>query len=212
MTDASDDVFSRIRRCFDSLDFSDYEAFVDEAIEAGVQFETIFSEALEPGMASISNRFENGEIYLPSVILSSRKMMEAMDKLAPSFSIENDSRMSVVMGVVLGDIHDIGKNVCTIMLRSHHFRVIDLGCDVPPAEFVASAKKNSAVAVAASAPMTTTLFIQREILDIMREEGVDAKLFVGGTSCTQRWCDTIKADGFSSNWKEMVQLAKTLKR
>ena len=119
----------------------------------------------------------------------------------------------IVMGTVSGDIHDIGKNVCVAMLRGARYKVIDIGNDVSPEDFVRYATENSADAIGASSLMTTTLVAQKKLVETMDEFGCKALKLFGGAPCTEEWVNSIGGDGYSSNGHDMVLLVnKVLKK
>ena len=116
----------------------------------------------------------------------------------------------VVIATVEGDIHDIGKNLVALMLKNHGFQVIDLGKDVPKERIIAAAKEHNARIIALSALMTTTMQRMREVIEYAAEEGVHAKIMIGGAVITQEYADEIGADGYSRDAAEAVKLAKKL--
>ena len=116
----------------------------------------------------------------------------------------------VVIATVEGDIHDIGKNLVALMLKNHGFHVIDLGKDVPQAKILESAKEHHAEFIALSALMTTTMQRMREIVAAAKEEGITAKIIIGGAVITQEYADEIGADGYSKDAADAVKLAKSL--
>jgi methylmalonyl-CoA mutase cobalamin-binding domain/chain len=135
--------------------------------------------------------------------------------LQPEISRRREERRGlgvVVLGTVEGDIHDIGKNLVAAMLFAGGFEVIDLGKDVPTEEFIKKAKEVKADIVGASALLTTTIPMQREIIKALAKEGIrdKVKVIVGGAPVTQEWADEIGADGYGADAVEAVKLAKNL--
>lgn len=116
----------------------------------------------------------------------------------------------VVIATVEGDIHDIGKNLVALMLKNYGFRVIDLGKDVPAREIVQAAREHKARIIALSALMTTTMQRMREVVALVREEGLDAKVMIGGAVITQDYAEEIGADGYSRDAAEAVKVARHL--
>ena len=177
------------------------------ALDAGTSPEQIISEGLSRGMDEISRRFDEGEIYLPQVLAASKVMDVAMNLISESISDDTEKyRGVVVMGTVAGDIHEIGKNVCIAMLRGARYKVVDLGPDVSPEEFVKAVNDNSADVVGGSALMTTTLDMQRKMVKERNEDSCKVLMFFGGAPCTKEWVKAIGGDGYSSSGREMVLL------
>jgi methanogenic corrinoid protein MtbC1 len=162
-------------------------------------------------MQTISNRFDEGKIFLPQIIVSAKAMDAALAVLEPHMQAgDGDLNGVVIMGSVKGDIHEIGKNICCAMLRGAGFRVIDLGCDVSSDEFVNAARENNATIVGGSALMTTSLFQQKDIVRVIRESGIHVLTIFGGAPCTEDWVKDIGGDGYSSSGAEIVDLVKNL--
>ena len=129
-------ILHNLKRSVETWDHDLMQRSVDDAIAAGIPFDVIVSQGLGKGMETISDMFNEAKIYLPQVIMASKTMEEALDKIRPL--VESDGRVyrgTVIMGTVQGDIHEIGKNVCCAMLRGAGFKVIDLGTDVSPYDF-----------------------------------------------------------------------------
>lgn len=182
------------------------EQATKEGIEAGMDPKTII-DALGKGMTVIGEQFDQAKIYLPHVISASKAMQVGLNTLKPYMAGGVESmKGTVVMGTVEGDIHEIGKNVCCAMLRGAGYNVIDLGPDVSAEKFLDTAEENKAKVVGGSALMTTTLLIQREIVELIKERGVAVKAIFGGAPCTKKWCDSINADGYSASAPDCVTL------
>ena len=185
---------------------------IETALSEGCTPEDIITEALSRGMDTIGRRFDEGELFLPQVLMASKIMDAAMDLLSERMNegITGHRRAVVVMGTVSGDIHDIGKNVCVAMLKGARYEVIDLGNDVSPEDFVDSVMEHSADAVGASSLMTTTLISQKNLVKTMEEFGCNALKLFGGAPCSKEWVESIGGDGYSSNGREMVLLVDRL--
>ena len=117
---------------------------------------------------------------------------------------------TVVFASVEGDVHEIGKNLCVLMLKNYGYNVIDLGKDVPKEVIIEEALKNNADIIGLSALMTTTMMKMKEVVDYAREKKVKIKIIVGGAVVSQSFCDEIKADGYSRDANECVQLVDRL--
>jgi corrinoid protein of di/trimethylamine methyltransferase len=181
------------------------------ALDAGIPPFDAINLGLAKGMQTISNRFDEGKIFLPQIIVSAKAMDAALAVLEPHMQAgDGDLNGVVIMGSVKGDIHEIGKNICCAMLRGAGFRVIDLGCDVSSDEFVNAARENNATIVGGSALMTTSLFQQKDIVRVIRESGIHVLTIFGGAPCTEDWVKDIGGDGYSSSGAEIVDLVKNL--
>lgn len=183
-----------------------------EALTKGEEPSRLLNEALLPAINEVGELFDKGKYFLPQLIASAEAMKNSIEVLEPLLVQETDGRDKpvVVIATVEGDIHDIGKNLVALMLKNYGFRVIDLGKDVPKEEIIRAAKENNARIIALSALMTTTMQRMREVIAYAKEEGVEAKVMVGGAVITQDYADEIGADGYSADAAEAVKLAKSL--
>jgi 5-methyltetrahydrofolate--homocysteine methyltransferase len=164
-------------------DASSVPSLTQKAISEGLPARDILQEGLIGGMSVIGAKFKAHEIFLPDVLMAARAMQAGMDKLKPLLIKEDvPSLGKVVLGTVRGDLHDIGKNLVSIMLKGAGFEVIDLGNDVSPENFIDTALENDAPVVAMSALLTTTMPVMGEVTDLIRQRGLDKKLktIVGG--------------------------------
>lgn len=187
------------------------ESATKAAMEAKIDPKVIVQDGLGKGMETIGERFDKAEIYLPQVVAASKTMELALKLLAPLMQGNaNVMKGTVIMGTVEGDIHEIGKNVCCAMLRGAGYKVIDLGPDVSPDAFMESAEENGAQVMGGSALMTTTMQVQKDMVEVNKEAGSPYKIIIGGAPVTQRWCDDIGADGYSENGAEIVELVNKL--
>lgn len=199
--------FSKIIKSIETWDRNLMKASVKNALSAGVSPERIMSEGLSKGMDAISKQFDEGSIYLPQVLAASNVMDEAMGMIISKLNEgSNQYKGVIVMGTVAGDIHQIGKNVCCAMLRGARYKVIDLGPDVSPEDFIRAVRDNKADAVGGSALMTTTLEMQKRMVKEKNDEKCDVLMLFGGAPCTLEWVKSIKGDGYSASGREMVIL------
>ena len=196
----------------ETLDCDGILGTLEAALPAGIGPETIISDGLSKGMDTIGRRFDDGELFLPQVLLASKIMDEAMEILSREMNTDASGhyRAIIVMGTVSGDIHDIGKNVCVAMLKGARYKVIDIGNDVSPEDFVKAISDSSADAVGASSLMTTTLVAQKKLVETMEEFDCRALKLFGGAPCSEEWVKSIGGDGFSSNGHDMVLLVDRL--
>lgn len=181
----------------------DAQKTLDKTIASGVDSRELIKAVSDRSIEKIEDGFSNNKIFLPTLVKSSEYISEMVDK---EYKDCGDSRKTIVIGTVLGDIHEIGKNLCAAALKCKGYRVYDLGCDVHPDRFINTAIDNKAQLIAVSAPMSTTKTIQKIVVDQARSEIGDIYVLVGGATCTQKWCDDIKASGYSRDWKEFIHL------
>lgn len=154
----------------------------------------IINDGLLTGMNVVSEKFANGEMFVPEVLMAARAMNAGMDIVKPLLA-EGDvtSLGTVVIGTVKGDLHDIGKNLVVMMLESAGFKVVNLGVDAKKEAFVEAAKENNADIVAMSAMLTTTMTYMDEIIKTCKDAGIDAKYMIGGAPVTPAYAEKISA-------------------
>ena len=183
-----------------------------EALESGEKPAELLNQVLLPAINQVGEFFDQGKYFLPQLIASAEAMKNSIEVLEPLLQTggTGEEMPVVVIATVEGDIHDIGKNLVALMLKNHGFHVIDLGKDVPQAKILESAKEHHAEFIALSALMTTTMQRMREIVAAAKEEGITAKIIIGGAVITQEYADEIGADGYSKDAADAVKLAKSL--
>ena len=184
----------------------------NEALESGEKPVELLNQVLLPAINLVGEYFDQGKYFLPQLIASAEAMKNSIEVLEPLLQTggTGEEMPVVVIATVEGDIHDIGKNLVALMLKNHGFHVIDLGKDVPQAKILESAKEHHAEFIALSALMTTTMQRMREIVAAAKEEGITAKIIIGGAVITQEYADEIGADGYSKDAADAVKLAKSL--
>ena len=181
-----------------------------EALESGEKPAELLNQVLLPAINQVGEFFDQGKYFLPQLIASAEAMKNSIEVLEPLLQTGGTGEEMPVVVIVEGDIHDIGKNLVALMLKNHGFHVIDLGKDVPQAKILESAKEHHAEFIALSALMTTTMQRMREIVAAAKEEGITAKIIIGGAVITQEYADEIGADGYSKDAADAVKLAKSL--
>ena len=185
------------------------QAVVDEGFDA---YEAI-EKGLSAGMEEVGRLYEEEEYFIPELLLCSDAMYAGIEILRPHIKKREDSvRHTVVIGVVEGDTHDIGKNLVKIMLESAGFDVIDLGRDIPAAEFVRAAEEHNAEIIALATLMTTAMPAMREVLEVLEKEAKRGKfkVVVGGGPISPAFADKIGADVYAVNAAEAARLAREL--
>lgn len=186
-----------------------------EALEAGINPLEAIDNGLTPGINIIVQQFDDGDLFMPQILISAQAFMKACEILQGAMSQEEAKRSGigkVLFFTVQGDIHDMGKNIVKTMFMANNFEVFDLGRDVSPEEVLSKAKEYNVDIIAGSALMTTTMPGQRDVVALMKEEGIrdQFKVLFGGAPVTQQWCDDIEADAYADNAAEAVRVAKKL--
>lgn len=189
------------------------QELTQKAVESGIGPEVVLREALDPAMEEVGRRMAAEELWLPEVILAARAMSASVEVLRPLL-LESNAKAagSMVIGTVKGDMHDIGKNLVSIMLRGAGFEVIDLGTDVPPERFIQAIRDNKPDLVGMSALLTTTMPEMKRTIQAVREAGLrdSIKILVGGAPITEHYAEQIGADGYSPDAGRVVPVAKRL--
>jgi 5-methyltetrahydrofolate--homocysteine methyltransferase len=184
-----------------------------KAIDEGVEAIDIINEGLIPGMTVVGTRFKAGEMFVPEVLMSARAMQGGMELVKPLITdTDMPSAGTVVLGTVKGDLHDIGKNLVGMMMESAGFKVINMGVDVSAEKFVEAVKEHKPQVVALSALLTTTMLAMKDVIELLKEEGLrdDVKVLVGGAPVSQDFADEIGADGYAPDAASATDLVKSL--
>ncbi|HIW65975.1 MAG TPA: corrinoid protein [Candidatus Alistipes intestinipullorum] len=186
-------------------------AVTHEALAAGISPQTLINDYMIKGMEEIGSRFEHGEVFVPNLLMSARAMKGSLDILKPLLKGESSITLGkIVIGTVKGDLHDIGKNLVASMLEGCGFEVINLGVDISADRFIETARNEKADIICMSALLTTTMTYMKEIIDAVRNAGLDVKIMVGGAPVNEAFARSIGADGYSPNANAAVLLAKSL--
>jgi 5-methyltetrahydrofolate--homocysteine methyltransferase len=183
------------------------------ALQNGVEPLAILKEGLIVAMDAVGESFARGDIYVPEMMLAARAMQRCLDTLEPLLAgPERYSEGTVVLGTVKGDVHDIGKNIVAMMLKSFGFRVHDLGVDVSALRFLAAVEEHKPDIVGLSALLTTTMLEMKSVVDVIDQAGLRAtvKVLVGGAPVTEEFAFAIGADGSAENAGAAVGRAREL--
>lgn len=207
-----------LRQITESLVQGDPEATADltrQALAAGLEPLDILNHGLMPGMEIVGEKFASGEYFLPHLVVAASGMQGAMALLEPALRARQQAvhkAGTVVIGTVRGDIHEIGKSLVATMLSAAGFQVVDLGVDVPTEAFVAKVRETQADIVGLSALLTTTMAVQREVIEALKTAGLRdrVRVMVGGAPVSQAWAEAIGADGYAEDAVGAVELAKRL--
>ncbi len=191
---------------------TDTVRLTQELLAAGTGPGTIVEQGLVPGMAIVGEQFKKNEIFVPEMLVAARAMKEALKLLEPLLAAAGiKPKYTVVVGTVQGDLHDIGKNLISMMWRGAGFAVVDLGTNVPPEKYLAAAQEHKAHLVGLSALLTTTMPAMKETVKILKADGLpNTKIMVGGAPITQAFADDIGADGYAADAGTAVDIAKKL--
>jgi corrinoid protein of di/trimethylamine methyltransferase len=188
---------------------------VGKALAANMEPLEIIEKGLVPGMDIVGEKYSTGEYFLPNLVISASGMQQALKLLEPELlKRQEEVRQSgkIVIGTVRGDIHEIGKSLVGTMLSVNGFKVYDLGVDVPVEAFIGKVKETGANLIGLSALLTTTMTVQREVINALTEAGLrdQVKVIVGGAPVTKSWAAEIGADGYAEDAIRAVHLAKRL--
>lgn len=186
---------------------------VQLAIDEDIAPTHILNNAMISAMDEVGQQFEYGDFFVPEMLVSARAMQEGLSVLKPYLIEANvEPAGRVVIGTVQGDLHDIGKNLVSMMLEGAGFEVYDLGTDVPSTSFIEKLKEIDADILALSALLTTTMQNMKKVIEDIEETGLRnrVKIIVGGAPVTDEYAQTIGADGYGSDAIRAVSLAKSL--
>jgi methylmalonyl-CoA mutase cobalamin-binding domain/chain len=189
------------------------EANVNRGLEDGLEPERMLFDALIPSLEEVGARFERGDYFVPEMLIAAKAMQGALDILRPLLVEGGIAQVGTfLMGTVKGDVHDIGKNLCNIMLEGAGFTVIDLGVNVAPETFVQQIEEHKPDIVGFSAFLTTTMPMFKANINALEKAGVrdDVIVMVGGAPVTQEYADAVGADGYSADASSAVKKAKQL--
>lgn len=186
---------------------------VNGALGEGTSAANILNQGLIAGMDIVGEKMENGDMFIPEVLMAAQAMGEAVAVLKPLLGEDESARGgNVIIGTVKGDLHDIGKNLVAMMMESAGMTVYNLGVDIGPEDFVTQIKEKNAQIVCLSALLTTTMPMMKQTVDAVVEAGLRdrVKIMVGGAPVTQAFSDEIGADGFAPDAGSAARLAKSL--
>lgn len=193
----------------------DAKQLTQKALEGGLEPLAIIEEILVPALTEIGEKFQKFEIFLPELMMAG-EAAEAITALVEKATLESGqpslNKGTVILGQVEGDMHDIGRNIVGTLLKSHGFKVVDLGRDVPASAYLDAAEKEDADIIALSALMTTTLPAQKRTINLFSEVRKREEFFivVGGGAVSEEWAKEIGSDGYSADAAGAVELCKTL--
>jgi 5-methyltetrahydrofolate--homocysteine methyltransferase len=191
---------------------SDVEAGVREALAAGVNADAILQDALIAAMGEVGNRYEEGDMFVPEMLIAARAMQAGLNLLKPHLiGGMTKSAGKIAIGTVKGDLHDIGKNLVAMMLEGAGFEIINLGVDVEPQAFVDAAQEGAQI-IGMSALLTTTMSNMKVTIEALKAAGMrdKVKVLIGGAPVTQEFANSIGADAFAADAPSAARIARQL--
>jgi 5-methyltetrahydrofolate--homocysteine methyltransferase len=209
---------SQFQPIIDALLACDQEqttTLVKAALDKGANADEILNQGLIAGMDIVGERMESGDMFIPEVLMAAQAMNAAVEILKPLLSEEDAAAKGrVVIGTVKGDLHDIGKNLVSMMMESAGMEVTDLGVDITPEKFMEAVKSKNANILCMSALLTTTMPMMKQTIEVMTQNGLRdrVKIMVGGAPVTQAYADEIRADAYAPDAGTAAKAAKALLR
>ena len=210
--DTGDTLMQEIAISLIKGDNSQVDVLTKKALSGGYNANTILDDGLIAGMAVVGIKFRDNFIFVPEVLIAARAMKAGMAHIEPILSASGVEPIgTVIMGTVKGDLHDIGKNLCIMMLRGAGFIVHDLGVDTAPEEFIDAIDEHQAEVLGMSALLTTTMPNMGRTIESFEDEGIRDQVFimVGGAPVTEEFAEDMGADGYGKDAISCVDLAKS---
>lgn len=186
------------------------KATVTKALEEGIPASEILENGLLAGMDIIGQKFKNNEVFVPEVLVAARAMNRGVEILRP-YLVEDgvETKGTVILGTVKGDMHDIGKNLVRMMMEGKGLEVIDIGVDVPTESFLDAAREHNAKLICCSALLTTTMGEMKNVVDAVKASEMNGKvkIMIGGAPITQTFCEQIGADCYTPDAASAAEAA-----
>jgi len=206
-------VLEQIKDCILNFDRDSISGKIQEALDAGIEPQKVLNDGMIAAMAEVGRLFEEGEFFVPEMLVAARTMQTGLTLLKPLLVEAGvKSAGKVALGTVKGDLHDIGKNLVGMMLEGAGFEVIDLGVDVPPERFVEAVQASDVKIIGLSALLTTTMPNMKSTVDALKEAGLrgNVKVMLGGAPLTDAYAQEIEADGYAQDASRAVKLARSM--
>lgn len=186
------------------------KAAVTKALDEGIPASEILEDGLLAGMDIIGQKFKNNEVFVPEVLVAARAMNRGVEILRP-YLVEDgvETKGTVILGTVKGDMHDIGKNLVRMMMEGKGLEVIDIGVDVPTESFLDAAREHNAKLICCSALLTTTMGEMKNVVDAVKASEMNGKvkIMIGGAPITQTFCEQIGADCYTPDAASAAEVA-----
>lgn len=190
---------------------ADVKTAVQAAVDEGVAPSEILQNSLVKAMKIMGQKMQSGEAYIPEVLIASKAMSAGLEILEPILADSGEKpKGTVVIATVKGDLHDIGKNLVSIMFKGAGFKVIDLGVNADSKKFVEAAKEHNPDVIGLSALLTTTMTGMKSTIEAIRAEGIDSVILAGGAPVTESFAKESGADGYSDDAPGAVDAALEL--
>jgi 5-methyltetrahydrofolate--homocysteine methyltransferase len=189
------------------------ESLVAKAIDSGTDLNELINDGMISAMDTVGQKYSRNEIYVPEMLVSAVTMKKGLDLINPLLKGDSrESRGTIIMCTVKGDIHDIGKNLVIMMLQGAGFDVIDLGVDLSAEKVVEEVKKIKPNILGMSALLTTTMPEIKTVIEVLKDQGIrdSLKIMVGGAPVNQEWADKVGADGYGADAGQAVDVARRL--
>ncbi|MBN2501368.1 MAG: corrinoid protein [Anaerolineales bacterium] len=205
-----------LQKVFDNVlagDMGAVKETVQAAVDSGVESEAILKQGLIPAMGEVGRLFEEGEYFVPEMLIAARAMQAGLEIIKPMLVESGVEPLGkVAIGTVQGDLHDIGKNLVAMMMEGAGFEIYDLGVDVPADNFIQAVKDNQVHILALSALLTTTMPNMQAVITQLQEAGLreQVKVLIGGAPVTTEYATEIGADGYAADASQAASLAKSL--
>ena len=207
--------FNDIKKAIVELDVDAVKSLVNEMLAAKSKPQEILEKGLIKGMKEVGKLFSKKVYFVPEVLLASEAFYAGFDILNPLLrSKQKSKKAKIVIGVVEGDIHDIGKNIVKIMLEASEYKIVDLGKDVPTANFIDAVIKEKPQILALSSLMTTTMIKMEKIVELLKEKNLrkSVRVIIGGAPLNEEFARKIGADGYGEDAFQAVRLVEELCR
>jgi len=207
------EILSAIAKNLEHGDSAAVKELLRKALSMDITPESILNSGLIKGMEAVGKKFKENEIFIPEVLIASRAMKSAMNIIKPYLIEEGiQSKGKIVLGTVKGDLHDIGKNIVSIVLEREGYEIIDIGIDVPKEKFINVLRKENPDILGMSALLTTTMSYMRDVVEAVRAEDFKRRIYIilGGAPVTQAFADEIGADGYAPEAISAVALVTDL--
>lgn len=209
------DLFGKMTDSIINGDVTEAKVLAEQSLEEGINPMDAINKGFVVGVDYVGEKFSNGDLFLPELVIAGEAMKSALSVLEPELSRLGTERTvlgKVILATVEGDIHDIGKTLVGTMLSSNGFKVYDLGVDVPTETIINTARDVDADIIALSALLTTTMVTQKTVKERVSESdlGTKVKIMVGGAPVTSQWVEEIGVDGYSEDAIGAVKVAKEL--
>jgi len=211
----SEEILNELRNAIMDLDDVKSKIVAHKGIDAGLEPLDLINNGIRPALDILGERFSSGDLFLPELVLSAKAADAAVEILEPELlkrGVVSDKLGKVLIATVKGDIHDIGKNILALLMKSTGFEVVDLGVDKTEEEILSAAKEHGVSVIGLSALLTTTMPRMQDFIEYLQESGVrdQYKVIIGGAPVTEEFADEIGANGYGADATRAVEITKKL--